>query len=107
MAVLSVMTATFCASLFLATRGPVVGGALTVLCLGVGVWLLFIFVPGWGEAFPQQLAGLLASMVGMVAGLWIHDRLDVAQFRRWTLVLLVLSGLNLVRRGLEILASDG
>ena len=48
-------------------RASTQGGIFSVL-LGVGVWLLFIFVPGWGEVFPQQLAGLLASMVGMVAG---------------------------------------
>ena len=48
-------------------RASTQGGIFSVL-LGVGVWLLFVFVPGWGQAFPQQLAGLLASAAGMVAG---------------------------------------
>ena len=58
------------------------------------------------QTLPLSAVLVIPGVVGMVAGLWIHDRLDVAQFRRWTLVLLVLSGLNLVRRGLELLASD-
>ena len=43
-------------------------GALCAVVLGIGVWLLFIAVPGWSEAFPQQLAGLLAALTGMLAG---------------------------------------
>ncbi len=43
-------------------------GALCSTVLGIGVWLAFINVPGWGELFPQQLAGVLAAVVGMVAG---------------------------------------
>ena len=43
-------------------------GALCSTVLGIGVWLAFINVPGWGEVFPQQLAGVLAAVVGMVAG---------------------------------------
>ena len=59
------------------------------------------------QSVPLSAVLVVPGVAGMIAGLWIHDRLDVAQFRRWTLVLLVLSGVNLVRRGLEILASDG
>lgn len=43
-------------------------GAIGAVVFGIGTWLLFAFVPGWGEAFPQQLAGLMAAMVAMVAG---------------------------------------
>ena len=43
-------------------------GALLAVVLGLGVWLIFIFIPGWADAFPQQLAGVLAAMVGMVLG---------------------------------------
>ncbi|MCD2513040.1 sodium:solute symporter family protein [Comamonas endophytica] len=43
-------------------------GALLAVFLGLGVWLLFICVPGWSELFPQQLAGLLAAAGGMWAG---------------------------------------
>ncbi|MGE0497218.1 MAG: sodium:solute symporter family protein [Ramlibacter sp.] len=43
-------------------------GALVSVVLGLGTWLLFIAMPGWAEAFPQQLAGLLAAIAGMVVG---------------------------------------
>jgi SSS family transporter len=42
-------------------------GALAAVVLGIGVWLLFLATP-WGEAFPAQLAGVLASFGGMIAG---------------------------------------
>ena len=43
-------------------------GALLAVASGMGVWLLFVASPMLSEAFPQQLAGLLAALVGMVAG---------------------------------------
>ena len=43
-------------------------GALAAVVLGIGVWLIFMAVPGWADAFPQQLAGLIAALVGMVLG---------------------------------------
>jgi Na+/proline symporter len=43
-------------------------GALLAVVSGLGVWLTFVFMPGWGEAFPQQLAGLLGAFAGMVFG---------------------------------------
>ena len=58
------------------------------------------------QTLPLSALLVLPGLSGMLAGLWVHDRLNVAQFRRWTLVLLALSGLNLVRRGLEILIAD-
>ena len=55
-------------------------GAIAAVTLGIGVWLLFMVVPGWADVFPQQLAGLLAAMTGMVAGSllpqWITNRRD-------------------------------
>ena len=42
-------------------------GAVCAVVLGIGVWLAGHAMP-WGEAFPAQLAGVLAAMVGMVAG---------------------------------------
>ena len=55
-------------------------GAVAAVVLGLGVWLLFMTIPSWGEAFPQQLAGLLAAFGGMVAGSllpqWIDNRQD-------------------------------
>ncbi|WBU53785.1 sulfite exporter TauE/SafE family protein [Paracoccus sp. SCSIO 75233] len=55
------------------------------------------------DTLPLSAVLVLPGLAGMFAGLWVHDRLDVAQFRRWTLILLVITGLNLVRRGVEIL----
>jgi len=43
-------------------------GALLAVVLGIGVWLLFAGSPMLHEAFPQQLAGLLAALIGMFAG---------------------------------------
>jgi SSS family transporter len=42
-------------------------GAITSIMLGVGTWILFFSTP-LGDQFPQQLAGLLMAIVGMVAG---------------------------------------
>ncbi len=51
-------------------------GALAAIAAGIGVWLLFLYTP-WGEAFPAQLAGVLASFGGLVAGSllpqWVSD----------------------------------
>ena len=43
-------------------------GALLAVVMGVGVWLLFLVSPMLHQAFPQQLAGLLAAVAGMVGG---------------------------------------
>jgi Na+/proline symporter len=52
-------------------------GALLAVAMGLGVWLLFVASPMLSEAFPQQLAGVLAALVGMLAGSlapqWIDD----------------------------------
>ena len=54
------------------------------------------------NAQTLPLSALL--VIPAVAGLWIgfrlQDRLDPARFRWWTLALLAVAGLNLVRRGL-------
>ena len=43
-------------------------GALCAVLLGIGTWVLFMVTPALGEAFPQQLAGVLAAVFGMLAG---------------------------------------
>ena len=52
-------------------------GALLAVAMGLGVWLLFVASPMLSEAVPQQLAGVLAALVGMLAGSlapqWIDD----------------------------------
>ena len=40
------------------------------------------------------------GMLGLWLGYVVQDRLDAAQFRRWTLIMLVLTGLNLLRQAL-------
>jgi SSS family transporter len=42
-------------------------GAIFALVLGLLTWGLFLFTPA-GEEFPAQLAGVLASLTGMVLG---------------------------------------
>lgn len=42
-------------------------GAVAAVLLGIGVWLAGLALP-WGEVFPAQLAGVLASAAGMVVG---------------------------------------
>jgi len=49
-------------------KGATTQGALLSIVLGVGTWLAFTLVPAWGEEFPSQLAGLGASILGMIIG---------------------------------------
>lgn len=57
-----------------------------------------------GVANTQTLAfsALLTvpALVGLAVGYAVQDRLDQARFRRWTQILLVLTGANLVRQAL-------
>ena len=43
-------------------------GAIAAVVLGIGVWVVFMVTPALNTAFPQQLAGVLAAMFGMIAG---------------------------------------
>jgi SSS family solute:Na+ symporter len=43
-------------------------GALASVVLGLGTWLVFMATPALSEAFPQQLAGVLAALAGMIVG---------------------------------------
>ena len=52
------------------------------------------------ETLPLSLALLLPVMFGMWIGTRWHDRIDQTTFRKVTLLVLVVAGLNLVRRGL-------
>jgi SSS family transporter len=42
-------------------------GAIAAIVLGLSVWAVLLFTP-LGEEFPAQLAGLVASLFGMVVG---------------------------------------
>ena len=52
-------------------------GALFSVTLGLGTWLFFVVTPPLAEAFPQQLAGVIAALAGMIAGSllpqWVAD----------------------------------
>ena len=49
-------------------------GAIASIVLGIGTWLLVMAAPGWGEVFPQQLAGILAAFTGMLVGSLIPQK---------------------------------
>lgn len=57
------------------------------------------------QTLPLSAVVVIPALAGLWLGFLAHDRLDVAQFRRWTLVLLVLTGANLIRRAVEIAAA--
>lgn len=52
------------------------------------------------RTLPLSALLTLPALAGMLIGLAIHDRLDATRFRRWTLIILALTGLNLIRRAL-------
>ena len=54
------------------------------------------------QTLPLSVALVLPSLIGLWAGFRLHDRLDPARFRRWTLVILAVSGLNLIRRAISM-----
>lgn len=52
------------------------------------------------QTFPFSLLLMAPAALGMWVGFRMGDRLDPARFRRWTLVVLVVAGANLIRRGI-------
>ena len=52
------------------------------------------------QTIPFSAALVIPSVLGMWIGFWLQDRLDPLRFRRWTLILLTLTGLNLVRQSI-------
>ena len=69
-------------------------GAITLLGAHLGTGVL----DGPNLIFSALL--VLPALAGQTLGQALQDRLDQARFRRWTQVLLVLTGLNLVRQAL-------
>ena len=45
---------------------------------------------------------VLPALIGQSLGVAVQDRLDQSKFRRWTQILLVLTGLNLMRRAIGL-----
>jgi uncharacterized membrane protein YfcA len=54
------------------------------------------------ETLPASAWMTVPVMLAMFVGYGVHDRLDQALFKRMTLIVLVLTGLNLLRRALVI-----
>jgi len=52
----------------------------------------------WTFAFSCLLT--IPAQLGMEVGYWAQDRLDQTRFRWWAQVVLVVMGLNLIRRAL-------
>lgn len=71
---------------------------------GLGSVVLFLAHIGSGvmrwETFPFSLALCIPALAGMALGFAIQDRIDQALFRRATMIVLIVAGLNLIRRGL-------
>ncbi|SPH16612.1 hypothetical protein DEA8626_00122 [Defluviimonas aquaemixtae] len=72
----------------------------------IGSAMLLAAHLGSGVANAETLPLSVFLSVPALAGLWfgfsIQDRLDARRFRRWTLIVLAISGLNLVRRALTL-----
>jgi len=54
------------------------------------------------ETLPLSLSITLPALLGMAAGFRMQDRMDQAMFRRITLFVLLIGGLNLIRKGLGL-----
>ncbi|MDT8854513.1 sulfite exporter TauE/SafE family protein [Paracoccaceae bacterium Fryx2] len=75
-----------------------------IFLIGATVLLLAHLQSGVMNAatLPFSAALVVPAMAGLLIGYAVQDRLDQARFRRWTQVLLVLTGLNLMRRALGL-----
>lgn len=52
------------------------------------------------QSLPFSAALVVPALLGLALGTKVQDRLDQRLFRRWTQVLLLLTGLNLLRRAM-------
>ena len=75
-----------------------------VFLIGAVVMVIVHSFTGLLNANTLALSLILVvpSCLGLFLGFALQDRLDVVQFRRWTQILLVVTGLNLIRRAIEI-----
>lgn len=76
-------------------QGVIYGlGAVALLGAHIGSGVLRL------QTLPLSILLVIPSMAGMFLGLKLHDRLDQATFRKVTLLVLLIAGANLIRRGL-------
>ncbi|HHB80920.1 MAG TPA: sulfite exporter TauE/SafE family protein [Aliiroseovarius sp.] len=70
---------------------------------GLGAVVLFLSHLKSGvlnaHTVPLSIVMLVPSLAGLWLGFALHDRLDQARFRKLTLIVLAVAGLNLIRRG--------
>lgn len=52
------------------------------------------------QTLPVSAGMIIPAGLGMLIGFRLHDRMDQERFRKVTLIVLVVAGLNLIRRGL-------
>ncbi|WP_323041875.1 sulfite exporter TauE/SafE family protein [Gemmobacter sp.] len=52
------------------------------------------------QTLPFSAALIVPAALGMMAGFRMQDRLDPVAFRRWTLILLAITALNLLRKAI-------
>lgn len=77
------------------TQGVIYGlGAVVLLFSHMGSGVMT------AEVAPFSAILIIPAVLGMWAGRQIQDRIDQGAFRRVTLLVLLIAGLNLVRRGL-------
>ncbi|CUH86856.1 Sulfite exporter TauE/SafE [Phaeobacter sp. CECT 5382] len=73
---------------------------------GMGAVALLVAHVGSGvvraETLPFSIALVLPAVIGMWIGGKLHDRIDQSVFKRATLIVLLLAGVNLLRRGLML-----
>lgn len=73
---------------------------------GTGAAMLVVAHIRSGVLTPETATGSALMLIPALLGIWVgfkvQDRIDQALFRRLTLVVLVVAGLNLVRRGLAL-----
>lgn len=75
-----------------------------VFLIGAAVLLMAHLHSGVMTTSTMSFSALLVlpAMLGQSLGVAIQDRLDQPKFRRWTQILLVLTGLNLMRRAVGL-----
>ncbi len=75
-----------------------------VFLIGAAVLLMAHLHSGVMSATTMRFSAILVvpAMIGQSLGVAVQDRLDQLKFRRWTQILLVLTGLNLMRRAVGL-----
>ncbi len=73
---------------------------------GLGAVALFVAHTGSGVIRPQTIPFSAVLVIPAVIGMWlgakVQDRIDQRTFRQATLAVLLIAGLNLIRRGLTV-----